>query len=65
MESFGIFSLKAGIILSLFWIIYLLFLQKETFHRFNRCFLLTGLLASIFLPWIVIRYKVDAFQTYP
>jgi len=64
MESFGIYSLKAGIILTLFWFIYRLFLQKETFYRFNRCFLLTGLLTAVFLPWVVIRYKVEV-QTLP
>ena len=59
MEAFGIYSLKAGIILTLFLGIYLLFLQKETFCRFNRGFLLTGLMASLFLPLIIIRYTVE------
>ena len=59
MEVFGIYSLKAGVILTLFWGIYLLFLQKETFYRFNRGFLLTGLIAAIFLPLIIIRYTVE------
>ena len=59
METFGIYSLKAGIILTLFWGIYRLFLQKETFYRFNRGFLLTGLIASLFIPLITIRYTVE------
>ena len=58
MESFGIYSLKAGLILVLFWGIYLLFLQRETFYRFNRAFLLTGLIASVVFPLIIIRYTV-------
>ena len=61
MASFGIYSLKAGIILVVFWIIYLLFLQKETFYRFNRSFLLTGLIAALFIPLIVIRYTVEVY----
>ena len=59
MASFGTYSLKAGIILALFWIIYRLFLQKETFYRFNRGFLLTGLIAALTLPLIIIHYTVE------
>jgi len=69
MEAFGVYSLKAGVILTLFWGIYWLFLQKETFYRFNRGFLLTGLIVALFLPLIVIRYTVEvsaqAFQQFP
>ena len=59
MVAFGIYSLKAGVILTVFWGIYLLFLQKETFYRFNRGFLLTGIAAAVLLPLIVIRYTVE------
>ena len=59
MEAFGIYSLKAGIILVLFWGIYLLFLQRETFYRFNRGFLLAGLIAAVVFPLIVFRYTVE------
>lgn len=59
METFGIYSLKAAVILILFWGIYRLFLQKETFYRFNRFFLLTGLIAASILPAITIRYAVE------
>jgi TonB-dependent SusC/RagA subfamily outer membrane receptor len=59
MESFGIYSLKAGVVLTLFWGIYQLFMQKETFYRFNRGFLLTGLIAALLLPLITIRYTVE------
>jgi len=66
METLGIYSLKAGIILTVFWGIYLLFLQQETFYRFNRCFLLTGLIAAVMLPLIVIRYTIEvSAQTLP
>ncbi len=59
MEAFGIYSLKAAIILTLFWGIYRLFLQKETFYRFNRFFLLAGLIAASILPSVIIRYTVE------
>ena len=59
METFGIYSLKAGIILVLFWGIYRLFLQKETFFRFNRFFLLAGLIVSLLLSLYTIHYTVE------
>ena len=59
MEAFGIYSLKAGIILALFWGIYRLFLHRETFYRFNRFFLLSGLIASLLLPLYTIHYTVE------
>ena len=59
MEAFGIYSLKVGIILALFWSIYRLFLQKETFFRFNRFFLLAGLFVSLLLPLYTIHYTVE------
>ena len=59
METFGIYSLKAGLILILFWGVYCLLLKKETFYRFNRHFLLTGLFAALLLPLVIIRYKVE------
>ena len=66
METFGLYSLKAGVILTLFWGIYRLFLQKETFYRFNRNFLLAGLVAAVILPLIVIRHTVEVIApAYP
>ena len=59
MEALGIYSLKAGIILALFWGIYRLFLHRETFYRFNRFFLLAGLIASLLLPLYTIHYTVE------
>ena len=59
IASFGIYSLKAGIILTLFWIVYRLFLRKETFFRFNRVFLFAGLIAALVFPFIIIRYPVE------
>ena len=59
MEAFGIYSLKSGIVLTLFWGIYRLFLQKETFFRFNRFFLLTGLITALMLPLVIIHYTVE------
>ena len=58
METMGIYSLKAALILFLFWAIYQLFLRKETFYRFNRFFLLVGLIAAVLLPLMKVHYPV-------
>jgi TonB-dependent SusC/RagA subfamily outer membrane receptor len=59
MEDFGIYSLKAGVILAFFWGIYSLFLQRETFYGFNRMFLLTGMAVAVTLPLITVHYAVE------
>ncbi|MBT8254336.1 MAG: hypothetical protein HKO90_07295 [Flavobacteriaceae bacterium] len=50
--------LKFSAILTLFYICYKVFLQKETFFKSNRQFLNIGLLLSVILPWIVIPVYV-------
>jgi len=59
METFGFYSLKVGIIMAMFWGIYNWFLQKETFYRFNRFFLLAGIVVSLILPLITVHYMVE------
>ena len=58
MEAVGVYSLKAALVLLLFWTIYQLFLRKETFYQFNRFFLLAGILAAFFLPLVKVHYPV-------
>ncbi|MDH6535490.1 M56 family peptidase [Parabacteroides sp. 52] len=59
METFGIYSLKVGLILLVFGSIYQCCLRRESFHRFNRFFLLTGIMAALFLPLIDVHYPVE------
>lgn len=59
METFGLYSLKAGIILALFGMIYHICLQKETFYRFNRFFLLFGMGIALLLPLYSVHYIVE------
>ncbi|MDR1416335.1 MAG: hypothetical protein LBJ57_02800 [Prevotellaceae bacterium] len=74
MKEFIVYLLKSGIVLAVFWSIYCLFLRKDTFHTFNRFFLLAGLAASFLLPLYCYRYPVilnlgltasDALPTQP
>ncbi|MCX2681580.1 hypothetical protein OOZ15_16620 [Galbibacter sp. EGI 63066] len=52
MEDFFTYLLKSYGVLLIFWLIYTLFLKKETFFVQNRWFLLSGLAFSILFPLI-------------
>jgi beta-lactamase regulating signal transducer with metallopeptidase domain len=41
---------KASLILTLFWVVYKLVLEVETYHRFKRIYLLVGYVLSLILP---------------
>ncbi len=58
MESFIIYIAKSGIWTGIFLVIYVLFLRKTTFFRFNRFFLIAGFIASLILPAINYTYDV-------
>jgi TonB-dependent SusC/RagA subfamily outer membrane receptor len=59
MTPFFLYLLKSGIWIAVFWLIYGLFLRKETFFRFNRMFLFAGLPASLLLPLLQYTYRVN------
>ncbi|GAB6010188.1 M56 family metallopeptidase [Dysgonomonas reticulitermitis] len=59
MEEFIIYILKSGLCLGLFLVIYTLFLRPATFFKFNRAFLITGILASFIMPSIHYTYDVE------
>ena len=53
------YLLKISGVIILFYVCYALFLERETFFQSNRWYLLTGLLASLSIPMIVIpKYVV-------
>ena len=52
MEAFVVYLLKSSGILVLFYACYRLFLSKETLFTSNRWFLISGLAASLFLPFM-------------
>ena len=51
MGLFFIYSLKVGLCLIAFYLVYKLLLSKETFHTFNRLALLTVIAVSVLIPW--------------
>jgi len=58
MDAFGIYLLKVSALLLVFWVIYSLFLQKETTFVENRIFLILGILTALFLPFLKIQRTV-------
>ena len=58
MEEFTIYLLKSAICTTLFFGIYWCFLKNETFHRFNRYFLITGFLCAFLLPFLQYNYTI-------
>ncbi len=65
MNSFVNFIFESGISLGLFTVLYLIFLQKETFFKANRFFLLFALVFSSVLPLLHFgaMYTFQAFGT--
>lgn len=54
------FILESGVSLSVFAMIYILFLRKETFFKLNRLFLLSSVLFSVVLPFLKFHiYNAD------
>ena len=48
----GIYLLKSVTVLSIFYVVYYLFLRKDTLFTAKRHYLLGGILASLFLPFL-------------
>ncbi|MCD4697540.1 MAG: TonB family protein [Bacteroidales bacterium] len=55
MNSFYIYLIQSGISLTLLFIIYWLFLRKDTFYKLNRYYLLISLVASFLFPLFKIN----------
>lgn len=50
MTQYFLYLIEASICLSLFYIIYLLFIKDETFHKLKRFYLLASVIISIAIP---------------
>ncbi|MCA1758919.1 MAG: hypothetical protein LC658_04035, partial [Bacteroidales bacterium] len=62
METFISFLIKASAGIILFYLVYWLFLRKETYHNANRWFLLTALFTSVLMPLFPVHYTLLAEQ---
>jgi TonB family protein len=61
MNPLILFMTKVALSLAAFYIVYLLFLRRDTMYERNRFFILLSFLASLILPFIIIetRQPVD------
>jgi TonB family protein len=59
MEAIGFYLVKSAVWTTGFGLVYLLFLRNERFFHLNRIYLVAGILASLILPLISVRYYVD------
>lgn len=57
------YILKTNAIITLFYVCYVLFLQRETFFTANRFFLIAGLFTAILFPMFTIPVYVEAVQS--
>ena len=53
------YLLKASAVTALFYLLYKLFLQRETFFQTNRLYLIIGLITAICLPLVVIPIYIE------
>lgn len=54
MNEFLLYNLKAAACLAVFYLFFKWMLSRETFHRFNRILLFSGIFASFVLPLCVV-----------
>ncbi len=59
MNAFLIYMLKVAVLSALFIALYHLLLSRETFHRTNRVILVSSLVLSYILPFVVITVHRD------
>lgn len=58
MENFLLYFAKVNGLIIVFYLLYLVFLRKETFYVSNRWYLLMGLVTSIILPLITFTKTI-------
>ena len=59
MEAIGLYLLRSAVWLAGFALVYSLFLRNERFFLLNRIYLVFGILASVILPLLTVRYVVE------
>ena len=57
------YLLKASAVVTIFYVCYKLFLQRDTFFQSNRWFLLIGLVTSFILPFVIIPIHIEYTPT--
>lgn len=60
METAGFYLLRSAVWITGFALVYLIFLRNERFFLLNRIYLIAGILASVVLPLVTVRYFVES-----
>ena len=58
MENLLIYFLKVNVLIILFYLMYIIFLRKETFFVSNRWFFISGLVLSLILPLVTFTKTI-------
>jgi TonB family protein len=59
MESFVLYLFRSAVWLAGFTLVFILFLRDERFFFLKRIYLLSGIVTSLLLPLITVRYYID------
>ncbi len=62
MNNFIIYSIETAICLTLFYLVYWVFLKNETFFKLNRFYLLFSVLISLLMPLLNINMSINTWQ---
>lgn len=62
MNNFIIYAIETAICLTLFYLVYWVFLKNETFFKLNRFYLLFSVLISLLVPLLNINMSINAGQ---
>ena len=63
MIRFLVYLFESGLCLTLLFLVYYLFLRKETYFTFNRIYLVSILILSLLLPMIHLKFTVPESKT--
>ena len=63
MSDFGIYLLKSGICISTFYLLFKIFLNRDTFVARNRFFLLFSILFSLIVPSLTLSVSDTVMPT--
>src|SRR5882757_3592066 len=58
------YIIKTIVCSAVFLAFYILFLEKEKVHRFNRFYLLLSVVLSLVIPAVTIQFKQDAIPSF-
>ena len=61
MDTVFAYILKVNALLVLFYLVYQLALSRETFYKYSRWFLLSGLFVSLVLPFVTFT-KIEYYE---